>query len=119
MRSHISTEAGQTNTEVSEQSLSQWYTGPAGAYAVSASGPQAVGPNNYDCSTWNAAVANGLGPYEYAWSGLFSSIDPSVTGVVPQTGGVLQILVTDSRGFQGVGVISISYDPENTDLCAE
>lgn len=92
-------------------------TSPAVPFQVWISGPTTVGPNNYNCSVWVANQQGGVAPVEYSWSGLSISTDYFATGTVPQTGGELLVIVTDSRGWQTGGGVQISYDPSNQDYC--
>lgn len=92
-------------------------TTPETLLQVTVSGPTVVGPNNYDCGQWVAAVQGGQTPYTYEWSGLFTSSDYYVTGVVPQTGGELFLTVTDNIGWQTEGHVVIAYDPNHGDYC--
>jgi len=85
-------------------------------FQVTILGPSTVGPNNYACSSWSASV-QGQSPFEYSWSGLFSSTDASVSGTVPQTGGHLEVYVIDSQGNHGIGVLDIVSNPAHQDYC--
>lgn len=71
---------------------------PPPSYQVSITGPTTVGPNNYTCTQWVAAVTAGQSPFVYSWYGLFTSSDSYVSGTVPQNGGDLFLVVTDNQG---------------------
>ena len=73
-------------------------------FQVSVLGPATVGPNTYACSSWSAQVQGAQLPVEYSWSGLFTGSEASVSGTVPQNGGTLEVLVTDSRNVHGIGL---------------
>jgi hypothetical protein len=50
-----------------------------------------------DVNTWSATVAGGTPPYQYHWTGAFTAITPTVTGVV-QYSRTLYLDVTDAVG---------------------
>jgi len=85
--------------------------------SVTIDGPTVVGPNNYDCGVWTASVSGGVTPYQYSWTGLFTSSESWVSGTVPSQGGTLEVLVFDAFGWPGIGVLTVTYDPQNNDYC--
>jgi hypothetical protein len=104
-------------TDLSPMSNGVWYRGASGTFSVSINGPSVVGPSNYDCAFWVAQVSGAASIVSYAWTGLFTSDEVSVQGIVPQSGGELQLVVVDSQGRTGGYILQISYDPGNQDLC--
>ncbi len=93
------------------------YDSPPPSLSVSILGPIVVGPNNYDCSQWTASMGSGATPFQYSWAGLFSGTESYVSGTVPQTGGVLEVSVTDANLAEGIASITIGYDPAHLDYC--
>lgn len=87
-------------------------------FQISINGPSTVGPNNYSCSQWIAVIGQGgQSPYQYDWSGLFTSTDYYVSGTVPQTGGELFLQVTDNNGAQASLWFQITYNPNDQSYC--
>lgn len=95
----------------------QAVTAASSPLSVTVNGPSVVGPNNHTCSQWLASVQNGASPLQYEWTGLFTGTDYYVTGTIPTQGGELHVHVTDGNGWQGIGVITVTYDSGNTDYC--
>lgn len=93
------------------------YGSPPAPLSVSITGPSVVGPNNYSCGQWLAYVPGGASPFQYSWTGLFTSSAHYVEGVIPQTGGTIYLFVEDDEGAIGSSSIVVTYDSNNTDWC--
>jgi hypothetical protein len=104
-------------SSVSAKSSVIWYVAPSPSFQVTITGPAAVGPNNHNCSSWTTSIQGGQAPFQYTWSGLFSSSEPTVSGTVPTNGGDLSVDVIDSNGLEASSTFHITYDSNNQDYC--
>lgn len=81
-----------------------------GPPSVSIIGPSVVRPNVY-CS-WNGIVTNGVPPFSYQWSGMFSGTGATIQGNVGSYGGGIIVNVTDGFGRTTANAIQVVVEGE-------